>query len=563
MSKHHVNLSTSPERQPLLSGQSSPTVYTRSRSISPEPTPEPTVDDRSKNSPQHTSRADLVWVLAGLWSAVFLGALDGTIVATLMTPIGNYFDKSNEASYIGTSYLLSVCCFTPLYGRLSDVLGRRGAMLLGLTFFGIGTILCGVATSMNMMIVARAIAGMGGGGYGLSLSSVAVTDLIPLKQRGLYQGMANILFGLGGGAGGPLGGWLNDAFGWRSAFLFQIPVLAFSVILVAWKVHIPLSAELQAQSTREKLKRMDFFGSFTLAGTVGALLLGVSLKESAALPWASPIIWGLLVASGVLMVVFVTVEAKLAVSPVLPLRLITQRTPLAVCLANLFGSMAAFSVMYNVPLYFTAVRMASSTNAGLHLLPHSVAISTGSLFAGYIMRHTGKLYWLTVFSALLATSATVLITQWSDNTATWHLWLDIMPQGLGMASLITSTLIAIIAGVAKADIAVATGITYLFRTTGQVLGVSLSGTILQAVLGAKLNERIHGPNAAEIIESIRHSTDIIPSLSSEDQLAAISSYSDALHVVFLCQAALNFTAFLCTLPIQENPLPCVFARCWS
>lgn len=227
----------------------------------------------------------------------------------------------------------------------------------------------------------------------------------------------------------------------RSAFLFQIPVLAFSVILVAWKVHIPLSDELQAQSTREKLKRMDFFGSFTLAGTVGALLLGVSLKESAALPWASPIVWGLLVASGVLMIVFVIVEAKLAVSPVLPLRLITQRTPLAVCLTNLFGSMAAFSVMYNVPLYFTAVRLASSTNAGLHLLPHSVAISTGSLFAGYIMRHTGRLYWLTVFSALLATSATLLITQWSGSTATWHLWLDIMPQGLGMASLITSTLI--------------------------------------------------------------------------------------------------------------------------
>lgn len=186
---------------------------------------------------------------------------------------------------------------------------------------------------------------------------------------------------------------------------------------------------------------MDFLGSFTLAGTVGALLLGVSLKESAALPWASPIVWGLLVASGVLMIVFVTIEAKIAVSPVLPLRLITQRTPLAVCLSNFFASMAAFSVMYNVPLYFTAVRLASSTKAGLHLLPHSVAISTGSLAAGYIMRHTGRLYWLTIFSALSATSATLLITQWNDNSAAWHLWLDIMPQGLGMASLITSTLI--------------------------------------------------------------------------------------------------------------------------
>jgi MFS family permease len=125
----------------------------------------------------------LVWILAALWSGVFLGALDGTlphplvitrhsyipittgtIVATLLSPIGAYFNRSNQSSYIGTAYLLSVCCFTPLYGRLSDILGRKGAMLLALSLFGSGTLLCGVAPSMDVLIAARAIAGMGGGG---------------------------------------------------------------------------------------------------------------------------------------------------------------------------------------------------------------------------------------------------------------------------------------------------------------------------------------------------------------------------------------------------------------
>ncbi|KAI0036084.1 MFS general substrate transporter [Vararia minispora EC-137] len=541
--------SPSSEREPLLSSSSQThAVYSQSpRSTSPE-------DSSAINGPLKRSRADLIWVLAGLWSAVFLGALDGTIVATLMTPIGNYFKKSNDASYIGTSYLLSVCCFTPLYGRLSDVLGRRGAMLLGLAFFGIGTVLCGLAPSMNVLIAARAIAGMGGGGV-MTVSSIAVTDLIPLKQRGLYQGMANILFGLGAGLGGPLGGWLNDVFGWRSAFLFQIPVLAFSVILVAVKVNIPLSAELQSQTVPEKIRRMDFFGSATLAGTVGAMLLGFSLKESEQLPWAHPLIWGLFVASSFCAVLFIFVEACWAPMPVLPLRLITQRTPLAVCLSNLFGSIAAFSVLYNVPLYFSAVRMASSTNAGLHLLPHSIAISTGSVFAGWIMRRTGHLYYLTLGAALLATGSTTLIALWNDSTATWHLWLDIVPQALGMAALITTTLIAIIAGVSKADVAVATGITYLFRTTGQVLGVSLSGTVLQAVLLGKLHARIHGPDAEKIIASIRHSTSVIATLDPERRQAAISSYADALRVVFICQAVCNFLALLCTIPIQESPLP--------
>lgn len=147
-----------------------------------------------ENTPRASDKeapgVNLVWILVALWSAVFLGALDGmlfrqlvitghsyihvttgTIVATLLSPIGAYFNRSNQSSYIGTAYLLSVCCFTPLYGRLSDILGRKGAMLLALSLFGSGTLLCGVAPSMNVLIAARAIAGMGGGGSVLQLTS--------------------------------------------------------------------------------------------------------------------------------------------------------------------------------------------------------------------------------------------------------------------------------------------------------------------------------------------------------------------------------------------------------
>ncbi|KAJ3002164.1 hypothetical protein NUW54_g5995 [Trametes sanguinea] len=266
------------------------------------------------------------------------------------------------------------------------------------------------------------------------------------------------------------------------------------------------------------------------------------------------------------------------------MRLVKQRTPLFVSLSNFFGSVAAFSMIYNVPLYFSAVRLNSSTDAGacarlrsaapnaaddravlpgMHLLPHSVAISTGSVFAGWVMRRTGKLYTLTLCSCLMTVVAASLVAMWNDNSATWHLWLDIVPQGFGMASVITTTLIAMIAGVSREDVAVATGIahalatavTYLFRTTGQVIGVSLSGALLQSILTSKLRERIHGPNAVEIIENIRHSTTIIPELSPELRKAAVDSYADALRVVFICQAAMNFICFLCCLPIQENPLP--------
>ncbi|EMD40562.1 hypothetical protein CERSUDRAFT_111161 [Gelatoporia subvermispora B] len=523
--------------------------------------------------PNKISGYDLTWVLAGLWSAVFLGALDGTIVATLLSPIGSYFNESNRSSYIGTSYLLSVCCFTPLYGRLSDILGRKGAMLLALSLFGSGTLLCGLAPSMDALIAARAIAGMGGGGV-MTVSSVAVTDLIPLRQRGLYQGMTNILFGLGAGLGGPLGGWMNDALGWRSAFLLQMPLLVFSFVLVTLKVSIRLPDEIENQSVRAKLRRIDFLGSFTLVGTVGCLLLGLSLKSTEELPWSNPIIWGLLLASVVWCAFFIYVETYVSPYPVMPMRLIKQRTPLAVSLSNFFGSVAAFSMLYNVPLFLCSqvelvhqCRAASTAAFSTLVVPHPGDYLTrdspflrlrsrraACSLAG-IMRRTGQLYSLTLISASLTVIATILVALWNNNTATYHLWLDVVPQGFGMASVITTTLIAMIASITREDLAVATGITYLFRTTGQVIGVSLSGALLQAILTRKLRERITGPGALEMIESIRHSTSIIPDLSPKLRDAAVSSYADALRVVFICQAAANFICLLCCLPIQENPLP--------
>jgi len=538
--------SSSKESQPLLNDYHEGSSYDSVQDASSAQNDPPPLNQ--------VTRSDLFWILSGLWSAVFLGALDGTIVATLLSPIGSYFNKSNQASYLGTSYLLSVCCFTPLYGRLSDILGRKGAMLLGLTLFGSGTIACAIAPSMETLILARAVAGMGGGGV-MTVSSIAVTDLIPLKHRGLYQGMTNILFGLGAGLGGPVGGWVNDTLGWRAAFLLQAPLLLVSFILVALKVNIKLPEEIQNESTYSKLRRIDFLGSFTLVGAVAGLLLGFSLKTTEELPWSHPLIWGLFCGSAVFWVAFILVEAHWAPYPVMPLRLITQRTPLAVSLANFLGSMTAFSMLYNIPLYFSAVRLNSSTNAGLHLLPHSVALSTGSVFAGWMMRRTGKLYHLTLASTALTIFASILVTLWNDNTSKYHLWLDIVPQGFGMASLITTTLIAMIAGVYREDMAVATGITYLFRTTGQVLGVSLSGAVLQSVLLRKLRQRITGPGSLEIIEEIRHSISSISDLAPALRKAAVESYADALRVVFICQIAINILVFIACVPIEEHPLP--------
>ncbi|KAG8955711.1 hypothetical protein FRC04_007702 [Tulasnella sp. 424] len=495
---------------------------------------------------------ELFWVFTALWSAVFLGALDTTIVATLLTSIGSHFNRANQSSYLGSSYLLSVCCFTPLYGRLSDIVGRKHAMLLALILFTTGTLLCGLAPSMNALIAARAIAGMGGGGV-MTVSSITATDLIPLKKRGLYQGLANILFGFGAGLGGPLGGFINDHIGWRWAFLIQVPLLVASMILVSIFVNVHLPT--QNQTAREKLARIDYFGSSTLVIGVGSLLLAITLKTAEGLSWENPWVWGLFALSAIFLPGFVYVEGWVAKEPIMPLRLLKQRTPFAVAVTNFLISIIAFSMLYNVPIYFTAVQLVSAENAGLHLLPNAFALASGSVFAGIWMRWTGKFFGFTLFSGILCVLSSVLIASWSPSSHPLHFWIDIVFSGFGGSAFITTTLIGLIASVGREDVAVATGISYLFRTTGQVIGVAGSGAMLQNLLARNLKQRITGPGADEIIHAIRHSTTIIPGLEPSIRQAAVESYALALRAVFYAQTATAALALIVSLIIEENPLP--------
>ncbi|KZO93226.1 MFS general substrate transporter [Calocera viscosa TUFC12733] len=362
---------------------------------------------------------------------------------------------------------------------------------------------------MEWLIAARAVAGMGGGGI-MTVSSIVVTDLIPLKQRGLYQGCANILFGAGAGLGGPLGGFLNDRLGWRWAFLIQAPLLLLSYTIVLFKVNVHLPT--LPQTNWEKVKRIDYLGSLTLVCAVGCSLLGISLNTSEELPWTHPAVWGLLAVGAVSAALFVAVEKWVAVQPVMPMRLLTRRTPFFVALTNLFVSISAFSGLYNVPLYFAAVRLTTATESGMHLLPNSIALSIGSLFSGWMMRRSGKYWLLNLFGAFLPIVSSTLFATWSARTSDFHLWFDITPSGFGHSSLITSTLIALIASVDRADLAVATGISYLFRTTGQVLGVSLSSAVVQGLLNKYLHERITGPGSREVrfSPSLFHPSAVLP-----------------------------------------------------
>ncbi|GAA5875328.1 hypothetical protein JCM3774_005780 [Rhodotorula dairenensis] len=496
-------------------------------------------------------------ILVAVWLGVFLGALDGTIVATLISDVSSSFEKSNQAGLLGTSYLLSTATFTPLYGRLADIIGRRNALLIALTLFTGGTTLCGLAPSMVSLLVGRLVAGMGGGGL-MAVSSIVASDLVPLKQRALFQGLANLFFGAGSGLGGPLGGFISDRFGWRTAFLCQIPILLLAAILVFRNLRYRIAG--QGKSKREMARRIDYFGSLTLVISLGSLIFALSYKNDRNLPWSSPFVWVPLITFFISAIAFGLVEAFYSAEPVMPLRLLKTRNGLFVAFANLTLSWVSFSILYFYPVFFEIVKQNSASRAGAHLLPNSIALSVGSLFAGYIIRRTGRYYWLIVITSAFPVVSLTSFLFLTESSGWFHSWVAVLPSGFGFASVVTATLIALIASVDRADMATATGLTYLYRYVGQVVGVASSASVLQAVLTAQLKERITGPGSSEIIDRIRHVATSIKEMPPAVQIAARTSYRNALHGVFGLNLGVAALCLLFTLPLREYPLPSSFAE---
>ncbi|SPO22173.1 related to multidrug resistance protein [Ustilago trichophora] len=455
-------------------------------------------------------------IIASKWVVLFMAALDGTIVVTLISSISSSFKASEKSGWLSTSYLLSVCAFSSIYSQLSDIIGRKGALLVALTFFTMGTCLCAVAKSMDALLVARFVAGIGGGGL-LTTSSICMTDLVPLRQRGLWQGITNILFGSASALGGPLGGFINDAFGWRTAFGFQVPFLLIGAICIGTFVNIPL--QQSDQTWQKKLGRIDYLGSLGLISS----------------------------------------------SSFMPLSLLTRKSPALIGASYFLGSFAHFATVFHFPLWFQSVRLQSASQAGLHLIPISFSAAAGSLWAGLYMKKTDKYWHANVLCCLLNIASTAYGLMWNESTSAWAEYLTFCPQAFGTSAIFTFMLIRLIASVSKDKAAVATGTVYLFRSLGQVVGVSLSTAMFQMLLQSQMYRNItpdllpHPKDGVEgvkkLISALRHDASLVPTLEPELlRHAAQLSYMNTIKWVFLLVTMLNLLYLAMCWPVEEYEL---------
>ncbi|KAI1429539.1 major facilitator superfamily domain-containing protein [Xylaria sp. FL1777] len=538
------------ERTPLLSDES-----TRSGPlVDSERQPGDNGDDEQTIIVEEVKGLKLWTILGTCWFGVFLGAIDASIMATLSAPISSEFQSLSLLPWLATAYLISNAACQPISGRLTDIFGRGPGLIFSNIFFAAGNLICGLAPNAEVMIAGRVVAGIGGGGL-MTISTFLGTDLVPLRNRGIVQGMGNIFYGTGAMLGGVFGGLINDksSWGWRLAFLVQVPPVLVSAVLVAYLVRIPPKV-----SDKSYLARIDFTGVTSLVSFLVLLLLGLNAGGNF-VPWIHPLPLTTLPLSLVALVFFVIWESR-AAQPIIPVRLLFDRTVFTACVTNLLCCMVQFQSLFYIPLYLQTHGV-SAAGAGLVLLFSPLGVCVSSVSVGYIMKKTGRYVGLGIFAVSLQLTASVILTTLRQDSPIWPLRIVFFLLGAGQGGMLTVTLLACLAAVDHSHQATITSATYAFRSVGSTVGITIGSAIYQTVLKNKLWERFGDlPGAAEEIQRIRDDLDELNHLPEGWYDGVAASFQDAFRSLWFTLLGLAALAVISVSLMKQHKLHSTLAR---
>ncbi|KAG9238460.1 major facilitator superfamily transporter [Amylocarpus encephaloides] len=488
-------------------------------------------------------------IFSGILATVFVSCFDSTIMVSSHPIITSYFHSSNSASWLSTAFLLTSTSFQPLFGRLSDTIGRKPPYVFTIVVFLGATLWCALAQSVMSFIMARAVCGLGAGGM-MTMGSIITSDLVPIEIRGAYQSYINIVFGIGSALGAALGGAIADHLGWRWEFGIQIPALMACLLLAYFTVpsDLGLRKGTQRKTLWEAMKVFDFKGSLLLTSSTTFLILGLNLGGNV-YPWSHPIVVASLVIFAIASPAFIYVESHVD-RPIMPPGLLFRNPRASLIISNFVGAIVTNAVMFNIPLYFQAVLLESATSSGLRLIIPTIAASCVGTATGFTITWTKRLKPPLVAGVIFLVLGTTGLSFLRRGLPEWAYLVVLAPTSMGQGFMFPATFMAVLAVSSQAEQAVVTSTLMLWRAIGTVLGVATSSLVLQNALYHYLERMVSGPEKEHVIQEVRKSVLAIPKLEPFYREQVIDSYAASLRATFIMASVFSLVAFTLTVRLK-------------
>jgi EmrB/QacA subfamily drug resistance transporter len=426
----------------------------------------PPIDD----APVHVSNRAKFEILGAVLLGLFLSALDQTIVGPILPRIVSELHGSDYYTWVVTAYLLTSTVTVPIYGKLSDLFGRKPMLMTGIGLFLVGSALSGLSQTMWQLVLFRSIQGLGAGAL-FPISLAVIGDLFTPRERGKYQGLFGAVFGIAFLVGPGLGGTITDNFSWHWVFYVNLPIGLIALGVIAWL--------LPTVRRPDAARNIDYAGVLTFAAGVVPILIGLTNAEYG--DWGAIDVWGLIVLGFAFLALFVWVESR-AKEPMIPLHLFRIRS-FSISMVAVFTAMFGFfGAVVFLPLWYQVVQGASATASGYKLLPFLGGLILSSIVSGQIVSRTGRYKWLLVAALAIAAIGVLLMTNLRADTPDAMLWTWMFMAGVGIGPSMAVFTIIVQNAVSFSELGAATSDLTLFRQIGGTVGLTFAFTLFRNFL---------------------------------------------------------------------------------